>query len=147
MNVRVSLNGCTLSDFQDISWRPHRLDYACFWPTPGCPMKRSLSLLAWFLSVLWILTASEAKSDPITHSFLALGADTYIRSGDGQVLWRYDHSTRDGWVLPNGNILLAVSKGDEYPGGAVVELTRAGKKVFEFKGAQSEVNTVQALAN
>jgi hypothetical protein len=62
-------------------------------------------------------------------------------------LWRYPGSTRDGWVLPGGNILLAVSKGEEYPGGAVLELTRAGKKVFEFKGRQSEVNTAQALSN
>jgi hypothetical protein len=31
--------------------------------------------------------------------------------------------------------------------GAVLELTREGKKVFEFKGSQSEVNTVQPLAN
>src|SRR6185369_6573506 len=54
---------------------------------------------------------------------------------------------RDGWVLPSGHILLAVSKGDEYPGGAVIELTREGEKVFEFKGTQSEVNTAQALAN
>ena len=32
-----------------------------------------------------------------------------------------------------------------YPGGAVVEVTRDGKVVFEFKGTQSEVNTVQPL--
>jgi hypothetical protein len=83
----------------------------------------------------------------ITHSFLATGAETSIRSGDGQVVWRYPQSTRDGWVLPNGNVLLAVSKGEDYPGGAVVELTREGKKVFEFKGSQSEVNTAQALDN
>ena len=42
---------------------------------------------------------------------------------------------------------MAVSKGEDYPGGAVVELTREGKKVFEFKGSQSEVNTAQALDN
>ena len=91
--------------------------------------------------------AFAAEPPPITHSFFAAGAETYIRAGDGQIVWRYPKSTRDGWVLPNGNLLLAVSKGDEYPGGAVVELTRDGKKLFEFKGTQDEVNTVQALPN
>lgn len=89
----------------------------------------------------------ETNAAPITHSFLATGAETYIRSGDNRILWRYPLSTRDGWVLPSGNVLLAVSKCEDYPGGAVVELTREGKKVFEFKGSQSEVNTAQALSN
>jgi hypothetical protein len=111
-------------------------------------MKNCASLSADFLVALWALAASApGNAGEITHSFLATGAETYIRSGDGQTVWRYPHSTRDGWVLPNGNVLLAISKGDEYPGGAVLELTREGKRVFEFKGAQSEVNTTQALTN
>jgi hypothetical protein len=48
-------------------------------------------------------------------------------------------------VLPNGNVLLAKSPAENY-GGGVVEVTRAGKTVFEYKGTQSEVNTVQPLA-
>ena len=56
-------------------------------------------------------------------------------------------STRDGFVLPNGNILLAVSKNETYPRGAVIEVTRENKIVFEFKGTQSEVNTAQPLPN
>ncbi len=55
--------------------------------------------------------------------------------------------TRDGWVLPNGDVLLAVTKNKDYPGGAAVEVTRDGKVVFEFKGTQSEVNTVQAVGD
>jgi hypothetical protein len=108
-------------------------------------MKRHSRLQAGFLAALCVITNSVGNAAEITHSFLATGAETYIRSGDGQMLWRYLHSTRDGWVLPGGNILLAVAKGDEYPGGAVLELTREGKNVFEFKGSQSEVNTVQPL--
>ena len=81
----------------------------------------------------------------VTHTFLATGADTRIVAADGSVLWKYPKSTRDGWVLPNGNVLLAVSKDKEYPGGAAVELTREGKLVFEWRGTQAEVNTVQAL--
>jgi hypothetical protein len=110
-------------------------------------MKLPSSLHAGLLIAVSGLCGLEAKADAITHSFLATGAETYIRSGDGRILWRYPGSTRDGWVLPSGNILLAVSKGGEYPGGAVLELTREGKKVFEFKGTQSEVNTAQALSN
>ncbi len=79
------------------------------------------------------------------HSFLATGGETRIVE-KGQVVWTWPASTRDGWV--NGDrILLAVSKGKAYPGGAVVEVDRAGKVHFEFKGTQSEVDTVQALPN
>ena len=90
---------------------------------------------------------SRAADAPakITHSFLATGGETYILDGDGKVTWSYPKSTRDGWVLPNGNILLALSKSND--GGSVVEVTREGKTVFEFKGTQAEVNTAQALEN
>ena len=93
--------------------------------------------------------ARDRETSPanINHTFLATGAETRIISGDGQTIWRYPRGTRDGWVLPNGNILLAVSKDHDYPGGAVVELRRDGKTVFEWKGTQSEVNTAQSLAN
>lgn len=81
----------------------------------------------------------------ITHSFLAAGNETYILDGAGKVTWRYPQGSRDGWVLANGNVLLALNKNKDYPGGAAVEVTREGKVVFEFKGTQSEVNTVQPL--
>ena len=79
---------------------------------------------------------------PITHSFLATGAETFIVDGTGKTTWSYPRSSRDGWVLPNGNILLALSKSND--GGSVVEVTREGKVVFEFKGTQSEVPGVAA---
>jgi hypothetical protein len=91
--------------------------------------------------------ASLAAQEPprITHSFLATGTETYILDGTGKVTWRYPQGSRDGWVLPDGNVLLALSKSKQYPGGAAVEVTRDGKVVFEFKGTQAEVNTVQPL--
>lgn len=92
-------------------------------------------------------TLFAAEPEKVTHSFLATGGETRIVDGEGQVTWKYPKGTRDGWVLPNGNLLLALSKDREYPGGAVVEVTRAGEKVFEWKGTQSEVNTAQALPN
>ena len=99
------------------------------------------------LSCLTLTRSVSAADAPakITHSFLATGGETYILDGDGQVTWSYPKSTRDGWVLPNGNVLLALSKAND--GGSVVEVTREGKTVFEFKGTQSEVNTAQALEN
>jgi len=101
---------------------------------------------------LWFTTTAclgaDAGAKPgLTHAFLATGAETRIVDTAGQVVWRYPLSTRDGWVLPNGHLLLAVSKTKEFPGGGVVEVTRDGQTLFEWRGTQSEVNTVQALAD
>ena len=91
---------------------------------------------------------SRQESDSgITHSFLATGADTYIASGDGKVVWTYPAGTRDGWVLPNGNVVLALTRSKDLPGGGAVEVTRGGEVVFRFNGTQSEVNTVQPLGD
>ena len=107
------------------------------------PICRLLVLAATIvLSRTLVDAAAERK---ITHSFLALGGETYIVSDDGKIEWTYPFSTRDGWVLTNGNLLLTLSKCDKYPGGAVVELTRQGKVLFEYKGTQAEVNTSQKL--
>lgn len=97
--------------------------------------------------VSWLIAAfvQPAAFAEIAHAFLATGAETRIVGSDGSVLWKFPKSTRDGWVLPNGHLLLAVSKDKDYPGGAVVEVTRDGKTLFEWRGTQSEVNTAQAL--
>jgi hypothetical protein len=97
------------------------------------------------LFVALAVPPARGADEKITHGFLATGAETYIVDGTGKVTWRYARSTRDGWVLPNGNVLLALSKSKDYPGGAVVEVDKDGKTVFEFKGTQAEVNTVQPL--
>lgn len=91
--------------------------------------------------------AKQESSAGITHSLLALGAETYILDADGKVAWTYPAGTRDGFVLPNGNLLLALSKNKEYPGGAAIEVTRAGQIIWSFKGTQSEVNTVQKIGD
>ena len=110
----------------------------------GISMFTRLATFVVSLSTFAVCVLAEDASK-ITHSFLATGGETYLQDGDGKVLWSYPKSTRDGWVLPSGNLLLAVSKSND--GGSVIEVTRDGKTVFEFKGTQSEVNTVQPLTN
>jgi hypothetical protein len=107
----------------------------------------TIKRLIFFLLTCISIALPAIAEEKISHSFLALGAETFIVSDDGKTEWSYPFSTRDGWVLPNGNLLLAVSKCDKYPGGGVVEVTREGKILFEYQGKQSEVNTAQKLAD
>src|SRR4051812_6178191 len=65
----------------------------------------------------------EVRAAEITHAFLATGGATYIRDGQGKVTWQYPQPSRDGWVLPDGHVLLALGKSQDYPGGGVVEVT------------------------
>jgi hypothetical protein len=114
------------------------------------PSRRAVAfvLLGCLLSHAAAAAAAESRQESetgITHAFLATGGETFIQSGDGKVAWRYPGGSRDGWVLPSGNVLLAVSKSKQYPSGAVVEADKDGKAVFEFKGTQSEVDTMQPL--
>ncbi len=109
-------------------------------------MKSSSHLLAGWLLLSSLAVAAGAE-EKTTHSFLAFGADTYLVSEEGKTEWTYPLGTRDGWVLPNGNFLLTLSKCDQYPAGGVVEVTREGTMLFEYRGTQSEVNTAQALTN
>ena len=41
---------------------------------------------------------------------------------EGVVEWSWPANTREGWVLPDGNVLLALSKGGSTPKGAAVEI-------------------------
>jgi hypothetical protein len=105
---------------------------------------RALTLCLALSSTAGFTQAADASSK-IKHSFLATGGHTRIVSEDGTDTWNYPNSTRDGWVLKNGNLLLAVSKGKEFPGGGIVELTPSGEVKAKWQGTQDEVNTVVAL--
>jgi hypothetical protein len=83
----------------------------------------------------------------VRHSFLVCGATTAIIGEDSKVVASFPYGTRDGFVLPDGHLLLAVSKSKEFPGGGIVELTREGKMVFSWKGTQSEVNSAQDVGH
>ena len=67
---------------------------------------------------------------------------------DGTVEWMFGMPASDGWVLPNGNVLLALYGTKGFPNGGVVEVERKTKKiVFQYKGRQKETSTVQPLPN
>ena len=97
------------------------------------------TLLCFFGATL-ALTAAD-------RSFLMLGGLTQIVDASGKATWKYPAVTRDGYILPNGNLLLTLSKTKAYPGGAVVEVTRDQKVIWEYKGTQTEVNTAVLLEN
>ena len=97
------------------------------------------TLLCFFGATL-ALTAAD-------RSFLMLGGLTQIVDASGKATWKYPAVTRDGYILPNGNLLLTLSKTKAYPGGAVVEVTRDQKVIWEYKGTQTEVNTAVLLDN
>lgn len=102
-------------------------------------------LLAWTL-VLALTVSSDAQE--ITHSFLACGQKTYIMEPDGKPSWTYPASTRDGYVLSDGTIILTLSKSKQYPGGAVVSVQpKDDKETLIWKGTQSEVNSAQPTAD
>jgi len=101
-------------------------------------------------TLLCLLLASltlGAADKPAGRSFLMLGGLTQIVDASGKATWKYPAVTRDGYVLSNGNLLLTLSKNKTYPGGAVVEVTRDQKVVWEYKGTQTEVNTAVQLDN
>lgn len=112
------------------------------------------SALPW-LTVLTVLACSMAflqslRADDVTHSFLAVGkaARTVIVGEDGQVQWKLEMAASDGWVLPNGNVLLALYGSKTFPQGGIVEVERESKRiVFQYKGRQRETSTVQLLPN
>lgn len=88
--------------------------------------------------------ASVGSAEEIKHSFFIAGPSfTGIIGEDGKEEWNADKSAaRDGFVLPNGNVLIAWSD-------VVKEFTREKKVVFEYKldKANQEIGTVERLEN
>ena len=97
-----------------------------------------------FVLTLTALLQSASADDPIKHSFFIAGPTfTGIIAEDGTEAWNADKpAARDGFILPNGNALIAW--GDE-----VKELTRDKKVVFHYvKSAENnEIGTAQRLEN
>lgn len=85
------------------------------------------------------------SAQEITHRFLACGQETYIMEPDGEASWTYPASTRDGYVLEDGTIILTLSK-SKRNGGAVVRISPDGQETTIWNGTQSEVNSAQPTA-
>lgn len=96
-------------------------------------------------SIAWCSFALAARAEEeLRHSlFIAGPTFTGILGEDGREVWNADKpAARDGFVLPNGNVLVAWS--DE-----VRELTRDKRTVFHFKlsAENQELGTAERLEN
>ena len=116
---------------------------------PQVNQRRSFRLQKWISATLFaLLSIGSLQADEVTHSFLGVGKAnrTVIVGENGEVKWRVDLPASDGWVLPSGNVLLAVYPNAEFPKGGVVEVDRDTKEyVFVYQGQQKEISSVQAL--
>jgi len=86
----------------------------------------------------------EKTDDSIRHSFFVAGPTfTGIIDEDGKETWNAGRaSARDGWILPNGNALIAWKD-------VVQEITPKHDVVFEYRldAANREIGTTQRLPN
>lgn len=110
-------------------------------------MPKQTSSLLIILLACFILDGKISRAQETRHSFLACGQQTYIMGEDGKKTWTYPASTRDGYVLNDGTIILTLSKSRKYPGGAVIRVDTEGQEKLIWKGTQSEVNSAQPLGN
>ncbi len=105
------------------------------------PIKRYLasSLFAAWVALCGLPLGAQEK---IAHSYLVLGAKTAIIAEDGSVAWEYSGGSRDGFVLPNGNVLLAF-------GNRVEEVTVDQQVVFRYTldPSNKEIGTAERLYN
>lgn len=89
------------------------------------------------------LEASQSQAqEKIAHSYLVLGSRTAIIAEDGSVSWEYAGGSRDGFVLPNGNVLIAF-------GNRVEEVTPKKEIVFSYSldPSNKEIGTAERLYN
>lgn len=84
--------------------------------------------------------SNAVRAEETTHTFLACGSNTYIMGVDGKPTWTYPASTRDGFVMEDGTVILTLSK-TKGSGGSVVRITPDGDETTIWKGTQSEVNS------
>lgn len=105
-------------------------------------MKNLLCRCAVAIIVWGSLTPMLVAQEITKHSYLVLGGKTAIIDENDQVIWEYAGGSRDGFVLPNGNVLLAYSN-------RVEEVDRAGKQLWSYAldPANKEIGTAQKLYN
>lgn len=112
-------------------------------------MSKALSPIVVFLLVTLSCPAMTV-ADETTHSFLGCGkANRAVIVGeDGDVKWRYNKPASDGYVLQNGNVLLAIYPCKAFPKGGVAEVNReSGEEVFQYQGQMKEISTVVPMGD
>jgi outer membrane protein assembly factor BamB len=84
----------------------------------------------------------QKSATGIRHSFLLCGSRTVIVGESGEVLWESKGPSRDGFVLPNGNVLVSQNN-------RAREITRDGTEVWGYalSPENKELGTVERLAN
>lgn len=101
-------------------------------------------LSAVLLFSLWQPHSISLADEPsgIRHSYLLMGAKTAIIDEAGKAIWEYTGGSRDGFVLPNGNVLLAYSN-------RIEEVTRDKRVVLTYSLSKEnrEIGTCQRLYN
>ncbi len=97
------------------------------------------TLLVVGLQVTFVYGDEPSK---IRHSYLVMGAKTAIIDEAGKAVWEYAGGSRDGFVLPNGNVLIAFAN-------RVEEVTRDKQVVFSYalNKENREIGTTQRLYN
>lgn len=107
-------------------------------------MFQKFSARCWIVCVLGLVSLQGADPVPATirHSYLVMGGKTAIIGEDGKPTWEYRGGSRDGFVLPDGNVLLAFSD-------RVEEVTRDKQVVFTYRLSpeNGELSTAQRLYN
>jgi hypothetical protein len=68
---------------------------------------------------------TQVSETGIRHSFLVSGATTAIIGEDNEIVWQVKERSRDGSVLPNGNVLVSHYR-------SAKEYTRKGEVVFQY---------------
>ncbi|MDB4459070.1 sulfatase [bacterium] len=84
----------------------------------------------------------QISASGIRHSFLITGSRTAIISEDNKIVWEVPGRSRDGSMLPNGNLLISHTK-------EAKEYTRDGKVVWSYAldPANKEMGTSVRLKN
>lgn len=105
-------------------------------------ISQTLAVLTLALISAGSCSSGVAQEQTIRHSMLVLGQRTAIISEGGDVTWEYEGGSRDGFVLPNGNLLVAYRD-------HAVEVQPDKTVVWTWKLSQenSELGTVQRLYN
>lgn len=121
----------------------------------ACLIRLRRAVSGWLLLALAAVFASRSTQadDGGRRRILVCGGRTALLTidspaKDGTIEWSWPGATREGWVLPDGNVLLALSKGPQAAGGAAVEIRRGPAAaddaiVWRYDGTQAEVNSIQ----